>query len=255
MITCTWPVRRYTASRWEENPDTIAVETTLKIYLNGEFIRSLLFLPENPELLVMGYLFNTGLISSLHDVETLTVDLEQNRALVMSSNLEKRPLDSTALRLTEPVFSPGTVLRFAAILSQNSLFQQTGAVHCGFLAHGESVLFTTQDTGRFNVLDKLTGFALKQNLATQGLVLTFSGRLTGEVISRIVRMKIPVVISPAAPTLRGLEIAAANNITVIGFARETRFNLYTCPERISGENNYSSCPHHLPSTQFNQLGK
>lgn len=235
MVTHSWQVRRYTAGRWERTPDDLAVETILEIYLDGEFLRSLLFLADNPELLVLGHLFNAGLISGVHEVETLRVDLERNQAWVTLSNPGKRAPEPTALSLTKPILTPGTVLRLADILSQNRLFQQTGAVHCGLLARQDSVVFSTEDTGRFNVLDKLAGFALKENTATEELALTFSGRLTGEVMSRIARMMVPVVVSPAAPTLRGLQIAVANNITVVGFARGTRFNLYACPERIVSE--------------------
>lgn len=232
MVIYTWQVRQYTAGRWKRNPDSIAIETVFKIYLDGEFLRSLLILPENHELLVLGHLFNAGLISSPQEVETLTVDLERNEARVTRLNLKIRPLDSTALSPKKPMLSPGAVLRLAATLSQNRLFRETGAVHCGLLALQDSVLFSTEDTGRLNVLDKLAGFTLRNDLPTQELVLAFSGRLTGEVMSCVARMKIPVVISPAAPTSRGLEIAAEQGITAIGFARDERFNLYTHPERL-----------------------
>ncbi|MEW6447126.1 MAG: formate dehydrogenase accessory sulfurtransferase FdhD [Bacillota bacterium] len=235
MAIQTWQVHRYTAGRWEEDSDTLAVETDLKVYLDGEFLRSLLFLPQNPELLVLGYLFNTGLISGAHEVKTMTVDLERHQVWVTRSNLEQEPPHSSVLSSTEPSLSPGTILKLADILSQNRLFQQTGAVHCGLLACHDSVIFSTEDTGRLNVLDKLAGFALTEHPATRELVLVFSGRLTGEVMRRVARMRIPIVVSPAAPTSKGLKIAVANNITVVGFARGKRFNLYTYPERVIGK--------------------
>jgi len=230
--TCIQQIWRYRTGTWARISDALAAEETLKIYLDGEFLRALPFLPENHELLVLGYLFNEGLISAHHEVETFTVDLARNEARVTRSRLEARPPFATVLSLMEPVLSPEAVLRLAAVLSEDQLFRETGAVHCGLLARQDSILFSTEDTGRLNLLDKLAGFALKENLAPEELVLVFSGRLTGEAMSRVARMKIPVIVSPAAPTSRGLEIAAAEGITAIGFTRDKRFNVYTHPQRV-----------------------
>ncbi|MEW6173294.1 MAG: formate dehydrogenase accessory sulfurtransferase FdhD, partial [Bacillota bacterium] len=120
-------------------------------------------------------------------------------------------------------------------LANNQLFRKTGAVHCGLIAEGRKVLFTVEDTGRFNVLDKITGFIVREKLNPSNLILSFSGRLTCGVMERVARSGMRVIVSPAAPTLKGLEIAIAEGVTAIGFARGERFNLYTHPERIVRE--------------------
>lgn len=232
MVTSIRRIYRFTAGKWEELADTIALETRLSIHLDGELLQTIYFLPSDPELLVLGCLFHAGLIETGDEVESFAFDPDQNRAWV------KRRAPQAAHPAPPgagtPAISPATVRQLADALAGNRLFRQTGAVHCGLLARQDAVLFSTEDTGRLNVLDKLTGFLLRERLAPRELILAFSGRLTAQVVNRVARMGIPVVVSPAAPTSEGLGIAAAQGITLVGFARGERFNVYTYPERLGG---------------------
>jgi FdhD protein len=63
-------------------------------------------------------------------------------------------------------------------------------------------------------------------------VIFFSGRVSSEILLKVAKMKVPILIARGAPTDMALSQAAALNITVIGFAREQRLNIYTCPDRI-----------------------
>ncbi|MEW6771248.1 MAG: formate dehydrogenase accessory sulfurtransferase FdhD [Bacillota bacterium] len=226
-------IYRFTAGKWEELADMIALETRLSIHLDGELLQTIYFLPSDPELLVLGYLFHAGLIESGDEVESFAFDPDQNRAWVKRRAPEVKAAGVPAPpEAGTPALSPATVRRLADALAGNRLFRQTGAVHCGLLAREDAVLFSTEDTGRLNVLDKLTGFLLRERLVPGELILAFSGRLTAQVVNRVTRMGIPVVVSPAAPTSEGLGIAAAQGITLAGFTRGERFNVYTHPERL-----------------------
>lgn len=232
MVTSIRQIYRFTAGKREELTDTIALEARLSIHLDGELLQQIYFLPSDPELLVLGYLFHVGLIESGDEVESFAFDPDQNRAWVKRRAPQAEAAHPAPPGAGTPAISSTTVRQLADALAGNRLFRQTGAVHCGLLARQDAVLFSTEDTGRLNVLDKLTGFLLQEKLAPGELILAFSGRLTAQVVNRVARMGIPVVVSPAAPTSEGLEIAAAHGITVIGFARGERFNVYTCPERL-----------------------
>lgn len=233
MTTTNWLVHRFTAGKWEEIPDVIISEVPLSIYLDGTFLITLYCTPLNMELLVLGYLFHTGHLASASDVATLFLDPEKREAHVKLC-FEKPALFPGVVPPSEPPrILPVTVLYLAEILGQNRLFRETGAVHCGIIARREKILFAAEDTGRFNVLDKITGYILKEGVSTADLILAFSGRLTRGVVERIARIGLRAVVSPAAPTSGGLEIASAEGITAIGFSREKRFNVYTHEERIS----------------------
>lgn len=235
MVTSTQQIYRYVGGTWQESPDQVAAEKVLDLYLDGAFLKKIHFLPREIELLLLGHLFLEGLIRSHQEVAKLEIDLQKNEARVTRRALKERPWQPASLDQTQPKISPTTVLKLSAALAANPLFQQTGAVHCGLIAAQEEILFGTEDTGRFNVLDKLAGYILREKLSPPNLTITFSGRLTGEIVNRLAKMKVPVVISPAAPTTQGIAIAAAAGLTLIGFARSNRFNVYTHAQRLESQ--------------------
>lgn len=234
MVTTTWKIRRFVAGKWEESPDPVAIETTATLYVEGHCVGKIHFLPKDRELLVLGHLFLAGLIENPDELTEIFIDEGKNEVRVTRRATPGTTSTLVALDPTLPKISPATITRLAATLAENSLFRQTGAVHCGLIARQTEVLYAAEDTGRFNVLDKLTGFILREKLPNHELIVTFSGRFTGEIVSRLAKIKIPVGISPAAPTTQGIEIAAAAGITLIGFARGDRFNVYTHAQRVEG---------------------
>ncbi len=231
MVTVNRFVNRYTTGNWEGTQDTVIREVPLNIYLDGAHVGGLSCLPAQLELLVLGYLFHSGLIKNGADLDQLSIDPEKNEARVKRHLSSPPPFEPG--RHENPHVTPALVVHLADILARNHLFRLTGAVHCGLIARQRNVLFTTEDTGRFNVLDKITGFMLQESLAPESLILAFSGRLTHGVLTRVARAGLRVVLSPAAPTSSGLIIAADEGITAIGFVRGERFNVYTHPEKLS----------------------
>ncbi|MEW6182189.1 MAG: formate dehydrogenase accessory sulfurtransferase FdhD [Bacillota bacterium] len=236
MITTQRQIHRYTRGNWEDPSDVVVREEVFLIYLDGHHIHTAFCLPADLDLLLIGHLFQSRFITELSDIETLEMDSTKKEAHVIlrasRSKPDYPPVPSLPL---EPFITPEIVLKYAENLAENHLFRKTGAVHCGLIVDSDKVVFMVEDTGRFNVLEKLTGFILRKKLNPSGLILFFSGRLTCGVMERVSRSGIRVVVSPAAPTSRGIETAIAEGVTAIGFARGERFNLYTHPERIVRE--------------------
>jgi len=114
----------------------------------------------------------------------------------------------------------------------SGLFLETGAVHSAGLCHGGRMLYYYEDIGRHNALDKLAGDILLRGLHTGDKAATVSCRMSLEIIGKIVKTGIPIVISNAAPTLSAVRLARRSGLTVIGFARGSRFNIYSHEERI-----------------------
>jgi len=122
---------------------------------------------------------------------------------------------------------------YANYLDKNfSLFRETGGVHSGGVGHSGVVRYTCYDIGRHNVLDKVLGRAYLLNQDLAGHVLFFSGRVSSEILLKVAKMNIAILVARSAPTDLALALAEDLNITVIGFARGDGLNIYTCPERI-----------------------
>lgn len=117
---------------------------------------------------------------------------------------------------------------------QTPLFAATGGAHAAALMDADGrVVATFEDIGRHNAVDKVIGFCLLGGIPTSGLVLLTTGRLSSEMIVKAVRAGIPIVASRSAPTTLACEFAERLGVTLIGFARGARLNVYAHPERLA----------------------
>ncbi|MFA5354056.1 MAG: formate dehydrogenase accessory sulfurtransferase FdhD, partial [Thermodesulfovibrionales bacterium] len=114
----------------------------------------------------------------------------------------------------------------------SELYKVTGCVHSAALSDGKEILCLAEDIGRHNAVDKVIGYALSEGIPFEGKIMLASGRLSSEIVSKCARWGIPVVASRTSPTSLAVEIAEKYGVTVTGFIRAERMNVYTHPERI-----------------------
>lgn len=241
---------KITENSSEELDDFVAVEKLVRISVNGRHLLSLYCSPSMIREFVAGVIYNEGLISggwcadriSIEYGDEINVDVPAEGTVVEGEKTVTSGCAggiSFARPLPQEKLSVDTVFNISHIKELYREFQRksegyksTGGVHSAALADHRRMLVFTEDIGRHNAVDKVIGYALLENIRLQEKIMLVSGRLSSEIVTKCARAGIPAVVSRAAPTSLAVEIAEAAGITLVGFVRGERMNIYTGRQRI-----------------------
>jgi FdhD protein len=149
-------------------------------------------------------------------------------ATVRTADQQHAPVSSTCTFKSQSLLDAAHHLR-----EDQPIHQQAGGVHAAGLysVQGDRIVLY-EDVGRHNAVDKACGYCMLHNIDLSETALLCSGRLSYEMINKVVNLGIPVVASISAPTALALELAEVGNVTVVGYLRGGRMTVYTHPERI-----------------------
>ncbi len=111
-------------------------------------------------------------------------------------------------------------------------YRSTGGVHSAALCNNTGILVFAEDIGRHNAIDKIFGRCLLDGIPTDDCMIITSGRIASEILLKVARRHIPLIISKSAPTELGVRLAGDFGITLIGFVRGKRMNVYTNDWRV-----------------------
>ena len=117
----------------------------------------------------------------------------------------------------------------------DSLHARARGVHASGLTDGEKIIALAEDVGRHNTLDKLNGSCLLQDIATEGLALLATGRISSEMLRKGAKMGCPIIASRNSPTSQSILLARVWGITLVGYARQGMMRVYTRPDRLGYE--------------------
>lgn len=235
----------------EPTEDVVLIEHLMDVYINERLAMRLVCTPEYLAELVLGRLFSEGMIAGTDDVESIYICEHGTRAKVMLKNAtrtwDKEYVETTlscctgnrtlcSLHPEEAQLSPleftswkaEWIFLLAEKFSEGSpLHRKTWATHSCFLACRERLLFTCEDIGRHNALDKVIGYALRHRISLPECIVYSSGRIPVDMISKAIRARIPILASKAVPTNEAIRLARQHHLTLICSARRDRMKVFS----------------------------
>jgi FdhD protein len=243
----------YVTVHHDAGKDAVAVEEPLEIRVDGEPLTVTMRTPGHDNELALGFLYGEGLIEGPRDagptedfaanvVEVsgpLARDLSRRRFYTTSSCgvCGKGALEEVAV-LSAPL-ADGPIVARALIADlptrlRQPTFERTGGLHAtGLFEAGGALLYTREDVGRHNAMDKVIGRAVLDGLVPLGkLILCVSGRLSFELVQKAAVAGAPILVGVGAPSSLAISLADDRGLTLCGFARGGAVNVYTHPQRI-----------------------
>ncbi|MEM9822150.1 MAG: formate dehydrogenase accessory sulfurtransferase FdhD [Bacteroidota bacterium] len=265
-------VWKFSQGETQKVEDLLAVEEPLEIHLafgpsnerQAKSISITMRTPGQDFSLAIGFLFTEGIIQSIDQIQdiryqTLSMDnivlVEMEATVVIDFKKLERHFYTTsscgvcgkasidALQLNHqpqliaglPRVSATLIPQLPLLLrEQQSVFDHTGGIHAAalFNAKGE-LLLLHEDVGRHNAVDKLIGAALQQKaFPFQQSIIVVSGRVSFELVQKSLMANIPIMVAVGAPSSLAIQLAREWGMTIIGFTRNNRFNVYCNKERV-----------------------
>jgi len=268
----TFKIIKVNGSKAQRADDTITTEEPLEIRLQyatrtgmqRKSISVTMRTPGNDAELAIGFLYTENIISGLSDVKALEhTDLKNNNVVLVTLTDDAEPdiarLDRNfyttsscgvcgkasieSVRVSCPivdtkdniVVSLETLYSLPNILRNNQeVFSLTGGLHgCAIFDLSGNIILAREDAGRHNALDKLIGAALNADMLPMNKhILMLSGRVSFELVQKAAMAGIKIIAAVGAPSSLAVEMATEWGMTLIGFLRHEKFNIYTGAERI-----------------------
>lgn len=258
---------RYAERAAEPARDLVACEEPLEIQLRGATLAVVMRTPGHDAELARGFLVTERVVSRAADIvsvrhcgmvsdpdaednvvnvvlrEGVAVDLESLRRNLFASSscgvcgkatienaLAVAPPLADSARFA-PAFFAGLAERLAAA---QPVFARTGGLHAAALVAPDGALLAVrEDVGRHNAVDKIVGWALERDrLPLSGHVLMVSGRISFEIVQKALAARLPVIAAVSAPSSLAVDLAESAGLTLVGFLRGNRFNVYANRQRL-----------------------
>jgi len=232
---------------------TVVTESLVELALGPRILMRASVLPKSLDDFAVGFLAGEGLIDGAAAVHEILVapdssrvevraDVDPDRIALFRERLAtssgcgggvSAAADALPRVESDTRFEPADVSdRMRELTEAGHLFRKTGGVHAAAVTDGQMLLAVAEDIGRHNAVDKVIGRCLRQGVDLARTAVLSTGRASADILAKAARTGIPVVVSRGAVTSRAVDLAAASGITLVGFARTGRMNVYAAPWRL-----------------------
>jgi FdhD protein len=238
-------VIKVTGKRKSEIEDIIVTEAQLTIVVNNQRLITLPCSPNDLQSLAIGFLFSKGILKSKEEITK--VDLDDSKCIVWVETAKDNHLKPLSLSVVynsanskvQPIVESHISVASRDIVSlveefqhRSEIYISTGGVHSVALCEKKDILVFKEDISRNNALDKLFGECILKDIPTEERMVVTSCRISSEILRKVAKRNVPILISKSAPTNLAVRLAAEVGITLIGFVRAKRMNVYANDWRV-----------------------
>jgi FdhD protein len=235
----------------------VAREYPITIILNGQELVTMLGSPKEFDYLAIGYLSSEGFLKSKDQIKNIMVD-EVRGIVRVDTNVEVQSVqdvvfkrlitsgcgrgasfysavDVQSQKVTSEIKFGSAELFDLVMKFQHSseLYLATHGVHSAALCDSNNILVASDDIGRHNAIDRVLGRCILEDITTKDKIILTTGRCSSEILHKVARAGIPVLVTVSVPTNLGIKIADSLGITLVGSVRGKRhMNIYTNSQRI-----------------------
>ena len=252
------PIQRVTRDDKQDTEDLVTKELPLTVILNSQELLTLLCSPIDLKYLAIGFLSSEGFIKSKDEIKKVIVNEQRGVVRIETKEDKERANELLFKRLitsgcgrgasfynsadvegrvkVESRFRISAAQVFARVKQfqrQSQIYRTTGGVHGAALCDERSILVFGEDIGRHNAIDKVLGKCILDNISLDNRIIITSGRISSEIVLKVARKNIPMLVSKSAPTNLGVRLASDLGVTLVGFVRGERMNVYTGGWRIA----------------------
>ena len=236
-----------------EIDDSVTIEHKLRLVINDKLVRNMVCTNTAIKELIYGHLFTQGYIKNISDIKNIEitddnknakVTLDEKCDLNLFDKIKNLDIVTTGARYIdsekEEILDSDTTTDIKEVedeskimenskflLEANELFKITGCLHSAGLAFENVIKYYETDLGRHNAVDKVIGHALINNDDISKAVLYTTGRIPSDMINKVVKAGIKMVVTRAAVTYDAIQIARKHSIRLLGFSRGESINIYT----------------------------
>jgi len=238
--------------------DRVVREIPLTVLVNGKELAILQCTPDRLEYLAVGFLLSEGLIKKKTEIEGITLNEKGWYVRVEIADDDLLGKDMTSKRVIGTGSSGGISFYRAAdakdclplksgvliskgkifsmmkeFLGMSDLHSDTHGVHSAAMCSRERIEIFAEDIGRHNAIDKIIGECFLKEISTEDRIILTTGRVSSEILIKVAKQRIPVIVARSVPTDMAVGLAERLNVTLIGSVRGSRMNIYTHGYRVS----------------------
>ena len=243
--------KQVNAIRFEGKPskvlETIVNDEEIEMIINNSVSRRFSISPNSLREFTVGYLLGEGLTGSADNISNISIeeniikaeidldDFDIRKELVVGSDCFGGW--RTKIEFIGKVKSDFTISKealteaFGKLKKEAKVWQETGGTHVAGIVYEDNFI-AIEDVSRHVAVDKVIGAGALKNYDFSKSFIVYSGRMPADMLIKIARVGIPIIASNAAPTSSGFSVAEETRVTMLGFVRGERFNIYTHPHRI-----------------------